>query len=63
MKTPFACLALLCAVAALIVIDSHYPHVLSPQTYGLLLIAAAITLVIQLARVKPSFKSRHPHTG
>lgn len=63
MKTSLACFALFIAVTALIALDAQYPHVLSPQTYGLLLLAWAITLLIQVSRWKWPAKSRHPQSG
>lgn len=63
MKTSITCLALLAATAVLIIIDRQFPHVLSPQTYTLLLLTCGISLFIHASRLKRTSKYRHPHTG
>lgn len=60
MKTATSCTALIIATALLVVLDRLYPHVLSPQTYGLLLLSCAIALLVQLSQLKHKAKTRSP---
>lgn len=58
MKTWIRCFTLLTVSALLILLDARYPQLLSPQTFFLLLLALAITLLVQIHPAKDTHLSR-----